>query len=221
MSAAHPAPPAETAPPALPAVEIARALDVIFARLIDLLWTRARYALLLGPLAGLVATRLARTRLRLACALARIIAGTPAQPPRPRATTRRRGAAIPFPNRRFAWLAAMLDHDVRNIASQFATLLHQPSVAETLAASPGATRTLRPLCRMLGIELPPPLRLPAPAPPQPKATPPRPIPSLHPALRPAPRPAPRPPPLPPLNPPIQPYVLAAARAWQRRGPKNA
>lgn len=37
----------------------------------------------------------------------------------------------------------MLDHQVRHTASQLATLLHHPGVAEMIAAAPCVARTLR------------------------------------------------------------------------------
>ena len=189
---------AGTPPPAQAVPGIARALDVILGSLFSLLWTRALTARLLGALAGPVITRILRSQERIARALAHLAAGR--SPRKPRPGTRPAGPRTPFPNRRHGWLAAMLDHRVRATASQLAALLHQPGVAETIAAAPGAARTLRPLCRMLGVDLPAPLRLP---PPPPRAAPP-------------PRPPrPQPPKLPPLNPPLQPYVLAAARAWKR------
>ena len=200
---------APTPPPAQAVPGIARALDVILGALFNLLWTRALTARLLGALAGPVITRILRSHERIARALAHLAAGRTPRPPllgNPRPGTRPAGPRTPFPNRRHGWLAAMLDHRVRATASQLAALLHQPGVAETIAAAPGAARTLRPLCRMLGVDLPEPLRLP---PPPPRAAPP-------------PRPPrPQPPKLPPLNPPLQPYVLAAARAWSRPGFKTA
>ncbi len=201
--------PAPTQTPAQAASAVARALDAILGSLCNLLWTRALTAYLLGALAGPVITRLLRTRERLARALAHLAAGHVPRAPSPR--KRPSGPRTSFPNRRPGWLGTMLDHHVRNTASQLAFLLHQPGVAETLAASPAAARTLRPLCRMLGVELPAPLRLP---PPPPRAAPPPKPPQANP-------PGPRPPKLPPLNPPLQPYVLAAARAWKRPEIKTA
>ena len=189
-------------PPALPAAEIARALDVILASLLDLLWTRARFARLLGPLLHPLWNRISRTRQRLARAMARIIAGTRARPARPRATPRTRGTAAPIPRRRHGWLAHLLGDDIPTHASQLTHLLHQPGVAAALAASPGAARTLRPLCRMLGTDLPPALQ-PPPAPPRP------------------PRPkAQTPPPEPPQGTPerpLEPYVRRAVRYMKRHG----
>ena len=53
-----------------------------------------------------------------------------------------------------AWLAGTTDHHVRGRASQLQHLLAHPDMAEFLAAAPQAGRILRPLCHMLGIDLP-------------------------------------------------------------------
>ena len=184
--------------------EVARCLDAILFPFLALI--AARFAML-GPLLTPVWTRISRTRQRLLRLLTRIAAGHLPRPPRkPGTTPHRSGASAPFPNRRHGWLAVMLDHNARNYASQLNHLLHTPGVAEIIATSPGAMRTLRPLCRMLGVDLPPvlqpPVRPPTPPrqrPPKPVATPPAPI---HPPDRPIPR-----------------NILAAARYWRRRSPK--
>ena len=101
--------------------------------------------------------------------------------------------------RRRGWLAAT-DHNLRNVAGQLAALLDRPDAAEFLHAAPQLGRVLRPICHMLGIDPPPALRLPPrpPSPPRPaRPKPPRAVP--EPFLR-----------------PLQDYVLAAARAWNRK-----
>lgn len=193
---------AQAGPPAPTADEIARGLDAILAALLDALWTRALFARLLGPLLFPLWNRISRTRQRLARAMARIIAGTPARPARPHATPRKSGTTSPIPRRRHGWLTHLLGDSIPAHASRLAHLLNQPGVAATIAASPGAARTLRPLCRMLGTDLPPALRLPDPAP-----RPPRPR-------------APKPPPEPPQGTPerpLQPYVRRAVRYMKRHG----
>ncbi len=64
-----------------------------------------------------------------------------------------------FPTRH-AWLAGSTDHHVRGRASQLEHLLARPDMAEFLTAVPQAGRILRPLCHMLGINLPAVLLLP-------------------------------------------------------------
>ena len=200
LNGQHTAPPDLAGPQAV--AEVARCLDAILFPFLALI--AARFALL-GPLLTPVWTRISRTRQRLLRLLTRIAAGHRPRPPRkPGTAPRPSGTPAPFPNRRHGWLAVMLDHNARNYASQLNHLLHTPGVAEIIATSPGAMRTLRPLCRMLGVDLPAALRPPARPP-----TPPRPRP---------PRPAPAPPPAPTGTPdrPIPRNILAAARYWRRR-----
>jgi len=198
-----------TAPPNLagphPVAEVARCLDAFFVSLLALV---AAHFVRLGILTVPVWTRIARTRQRLQRLLTRIAAGH--APRKPCAAPRRSGVSVPFPNRRDGWLPVMLDHNARNLASQLHHLLHTEGVAQIIAASPGAVRTLRPLCRMLGVDLPAPLR----PPPRPPA-PPRPVPVA------APPPTSAPPGSPPGTPdrPIPRNILAAARYWRRRLPK--
>ena len=111
-------------------------------------------------------------------------------------------------SRRFAWVIARIGYQAAGFASQLNHLLQQPGIAEIIAASPGAARSMRPLCRILGIELPTALRRPDP-PPRPKPAP----------LQKAP-PQKTPPPAPFLR-PLPAYVRAAMRAWKRGPPKFA
>ena len=195
--------------------ELARTLDAILASLLALLRTFARYTSALGPLATPIWNRISRTRVRLARALAHLAAGHTPRPPRkrPNRAPRDKDPRAHVPVRRHGWLGALLDHHVRGYASQLEFLLARPGAAALIAASPAARRTLRPLCRMLGTELPAALRLP------PRQRPERPKPE-----RAAPRAAPRPtkpkPPGPGLaegDRPFQPYVLKAVRHDKRHG----
>jgi len=183
IHAAAPLPPAPI-PDALaphPAAILIRRIDAIllpFLTLIGFFGTR------LGPLATPLWTRIARTRQRLVRALLHIAAGTSPRRHAPR--TQSDSAESPVaasprehaPNlrRRHGWLAAALDHNARGLASQLSHLLAEPGVADLLASSPGAARTLRPLCRMLGATLPAPLALPPPPPRPRRPRPPRPAP---------------------------------------------
>ncbi len=199
-----------TAPPDLagphPVAEVARCLDAILFSFLALV--AARFVLL-GPLMTPVWTRVSRIRQRLFRLLSRIAAGhRPRAPRTPGPAPRRSGVSVPFPNRRHGWLAIMLDHNARNYASQLNHLLNTPGVAEIIAASPGAMRTLRPLCRMLGVDLPVVLRRPARPPAPPRQRPPRPITSRLAAIPPSDRPIPR-------------NILAAARYWRRRTRRTA
>ena len=99
--------------------------------------------------------------------------GRPARPPAPRLPTRQ------------TWVVAAIGYQAAGRASQLNALMAEPEFTDFIAAVPRAGRILRPLCRILGIPLPPSWHLPA------KATPPRPARS---------RPTAAPTPLPPLLP---------------------
>ena len=92
--------------------------------------------------------------------------------------------------RRFGWLLAALPGQAPPIADEISTLLQDPAIAELFHADPQTRRLLQPLCRMLGLTIPPHS---APAPqsmPTPPPSPPRP--SLPPASAPGqPPPPPR------------------------------
>ena len=215
-----PAEPSAQGHSALAVEELAQALDAILASLLALLRTFARYTQALGPLATPIWNRISRTRVRLARALAHLAAGHTPHPSRPRPARpnqapREKDPRSHVPVRRHGWLGAMLDHHVRAYASQLEFLVARPGAAALLATSPAARRTLRPLCRMLGTELPAPLRLPPrpkpaqPRPAQPK--PPRPKPASPPRAR-GPSPG-----LAPGDQPFRPYVLKAIRYAKRHG----
>ena len=104
--------------------------------------------------------------------------GRPARPPVPRLPTRQ------------TWVVAAVGYQAAGHAAQINALMAEPEFNDFIAAVPRAGRILRPLCRILGILLPPSLRLPAKVTP---TGPPR-------AARASPPPAPTPAPLPPLLP---------------------
>ncbi len=123
----------------------------------------------------------------------------PSQAGRPRTTPS--APPIRFPRSR-AWLVRIGGHRIAGSGSQLQHFLQRPDIPDFLAAAPQAARHLRPLCRMLGVEIPPALavlrdppiiRKPRAATPKPAA-----------------------PPAEPLRRPLPPYVLAAARAWRPR-----
>ncbi len=179
--------------------ELARRLDAILASVLLLVAAQFR---VLGLVTGPLWNRISRSRQRLARLLAHLVAGRLPRIRAPRVQTRPatppaepNGAAImPVPARRL-WLVIKLGYHAAGFGSQLNTLLHVPGVAETLAASPGAVRTLRPLCRLLGVDLPPALRMP-PRPEKPRpvvASPVRPPRPPRPAMLPlAPQRKPRP-----------------------------
>ncbi len=102
--------------------------------------------------------RLMRLSGRFARLAARIAAGERPGPSRPRApaVARERKPYQRLP-RRFGWLLSV--PEARASGSKLAHLLAQPAMADILA-DPRSGRLLRPLCRMLGVRLPPALILP-------------------------------------------------------------
>ncbi|MCC6719456.1 MAG: hypothetical protein IT555_16360 [Acetobacteraceae bacterium] len=112
----------------------------------------------------------------------------PARPPTMRAPTMR-PPTMRLPTRR-AWLVVPLRHHGAAYACQLEVLLADPEFPAFIAAAPQAGRILRPLCRMLGLTPPAPLRLP-PRPPRrytPRA---RPAPAEKPPREPPREPSPR------------------------------
>jgi hypothetical protein len=121
----------------------------------------------------LVHAWLGRLVQRFAALVARAEAGT-LRPPR-RRPPRERPPREPPPRwpKSFAWLIRMLPYQAACFGSQLQHQFSQPEMIALIEAAPQAGRILRPLCRMLAIDLPPALRLP-PRPPRPrKPKPPR------------------------------------------------
>ncbi len=181
-------------PPPIPAQVRAHApalaakLALILADLGRLIFSRFA---LLGPLAIPLNNRVAGVARRLAALLAHLAAGRLPRPHAPRSTAPKGGGPPPInlPTSR-AWIVVTLGHHAAGYASQLQFLLNDPQTLATLAAAPpqavaSIARTLRPLCRRLGVDLPailqPPPRPPrAPAPPKPARQKPAPLPPLLP-----------------------------------------
>jgi hypothetical protein len=141
-----------------------------FALIIDGLCrlVAARHARgLAGPMVILIWTRLRRAGARFATLLARFEAGTlPASAPARRRTACRSAAlpadpgddglgagnASPRLPRGFGWLLRLAPETACG-AGQLRHLLADPEVAALLAAAPRMAQALRPLCRMLGVEV--------------------------------------------------------------------
>ena len=187
-------PPLTPVAPEPPAQRFAATLDLILMSLLAFIGARFRT---LGDITFPLSNRVSRARQRLMRLLAHLAAGRllRQRPPRP---GRKGGARSPYISRRQGWLIHALRHDpmCHNAVAhglQLACLLNDPATQALLAAAPPAAlnslgRTLRPLCRQLGIAVPPPLQ-PVPRPPVPRRpTPPRAKlprakpPSLHPRL---------------------------------------
>ncbi len=215
--------PRQPIPPPLraQAPALARRLELTLTSLLDHVAAQFR---VLFPRTNTIWAHIARTRARLLAILALLAAGRspriyartrrlpaspaphlapqnqPAIPPRPR--------ALPLP-RRLGWLAHTADFQVRNCASQLRALLDEPETQALLATAPPGARialahALRPLCRLLGVDLPPCLERAGPPPPPRRRRRPQ-----------APIPAPPVPAEPPFR-PLPAYVRATVRAWKPR-----
>jgi len=139
-----------------------------------------------APLVLLLWGRLNRLAARFAGIAARVAAGTAtprrrASPNPASARPRKPYARLP---RRFGWLVRLEREAAAAAGSQLQHLLTDPEMAGILAAAPQAGRILRPLCRMLGINLPEPLRRTPPA----RRTPASPPPAASPSDPPPPPP---------------------------------
>ena len=148
----------------------------------------------LGPLTLPLWTRFQRAAGRFTRLMARLAAGS-LLTPRPRPSRPRpakpdpatpRPPAIP---RGRLWLIGTLGYQAAGVRAQLEALLNGPVIAAMLAAAPTAGRTLRPICRLLGLPLPPALQLP-PRPPRPAR--PKPPAPPRPDLAPSPSPFRRP-----------------------------
>ena len=150
--------------------DFAARLTAILACVTGLIFARTHFFAALGaPLHN----RIAGASRRLATLLARLAAGTF----RPRPHSPKPGAKggpppIHLPQGR-AWLVAKLGYHVAAYASHLDFLLRDPATQTLLATAPPEAlkslgRTLRPIARLLGVDLPPELQ-PPPKPPRPKS----------------------------------------------------
>ena len=164
-----------------PAIAIAARLEGVLRALTQLIFARFH---LFGDLAQPLHNRIARARQRLVALLANLAAGREPRPHTPR-PGRKGGPRGPSISTRRAWLVHVMGHHAGAYASQLQFLLHEPDTLALLAAAPpralsSVARTLRPLCRMLGVPLPPLLQPPAkpPRPPRPRPVRPKPLPRM-------------------------------------------
>jgi hypothetical protein len=150
---------------ALP-VTLSERLTAIVGGLLISVGNRARLDGVLRAIVMLVAGRIMRARNEVLSLIARIEAGTlreapvrrvPATPRTMDEAARQRlteaaakWAKVP---RRFGWLIRLVGYEAAGYASQLSHWLQDEEMKRHLAATPRLGRALRPLCRMLGMDL--------------------------------------------------------------------
>ena len=135
-----------------PPIALSERLDLILAGVREVVAARGG---LFGPLIALLSGRLIRRGLRFAALLAAFRAGT-------LRASRLRAAGSPRPARSgqprlpdgFGWLVRRCGWQAAGYGGQLRHLLAEPDMAALLLAAPQVGRILRPLCRMLAVELP-------------------------------------------------------------------
>jgi len=132
--------------------DLARRLDLVLGAL--LLLVAARF-LVLGRFTVPLWSRISRARRRLAARLARLAAGLGVSGVRAARPGRAGGPPPAYLPRRRGWLVAVLGHEAASLAAQLQALFRDPAIAAALAASPAISRALRPLCRLVGANMPP------------------------------------------------------------------
>ena len=99
-----------------------------------------------------------RTRRRFERLMARLRAGIPHCPRKPREKSHRPESARKTPRLRLPTRKGWLRHEIGEFGRQYAIglayTLNQPETAALIAGSPQAQRLLRPLCRMLALDIP-------------------------------------------------------------------
>ena len=157
------------------------------------MWVYAAWRTLIGPLLPWLHHRISRAARRIQALAARLAAGTlhrhagssrQAQPRQDRPRAQPQMAAEPPPPRPpipagFGWLLRRVQTievirlQVTGCRGRLEHLLRQPDMQDLLRAAPPIGRELRPICRMLGVEVPPGLFPPSRRrPAQPRAAPP-------------------------------------------------
>ena len=157
--------------PTRTATRIAAVLDV----LCEMIARHGHLRRLAGPLLVMIWQRVRKAGAQASAVLARMQAGAlrrypTRRPPRQIAKPRRSVPPSALP-RQPAWLVRLIPEAAAS-AAQLQTLLSQPEMPALLEAAPQLRRALRPLCRMLGVALPPQAKTTAHAdPPDPAASP--------------------------------------------------
>ena len=166
------------------ASEVSARLVAILYSVTQLIFARTH---LFAALAIPLHNRIAGASRRLATILARLADGTFRHRPHTRKPGTKGSAPPIYIPRRRAWLIEKLGYHMAAYTSHLEHLLRDPETQTLLATAPPEAlkslgRTLRPIARLLGVDLPPELRLP-PRPPKP-IKPPRPKPAPLPKLLP-------------------------------------
>ncbi len=154
------------APPPHPANDLARRIDILLSALAVLVAARFR---VLGILTVPLWRHVMRANTRLTRLLGQLAEGrlprrrqrppTPCPPLAVTAPPTTTPARPRLPARR-GWVVRILGWEASGLAAPLRDLLGRPETLALLATAPTAARTLRPLCRMLGVDLPPQLQLP-------------------------------------------------------------
>ena len=166
------------------ASEVSARLVAILYSVTSLIFARSHF---FAALAIPLHNRIAHASRRIATLLARLAEGTfRPRPHTPKPGTKGGPPPVYLPHRR-AWLIEKLGYHMAAYTSHLEHLLRAPETHTLLATAPPEAlnslgRTLRPIARLLGVDLPPELRLP-PRPPKP-IKPPRPKPAPLPKLLP-------------------------------------
>ena len=144
-----------------PALDISDRLYAILANLMTLVMQQA---LTLGAYTLPLQLRIARARQRLTRLLINLAAGRLPRPHTPQPG--KKGGPQPeiYLPRSQAWLVAKIGYRAAGYGQQLEYLLNTPETQTLLATAPPEAlkslgRTLRPLCRLLGVPLPPALNL--------------------------------------------------------------
>ena len=166
--------------PAIPTNNLAPIIEV----LLDLIARHGHMRRVPGPLVVTIWQRVRAIATQVAALMARMQAGTlrrhpHRRAPAPRVAPRRPPTPSPLPHGH-AWLVVLIQETAVS-ASHLQHMLADPDLPALLQTAPQLRRALRPLCRMLGVKLPPP-------PAAPQAGPSAPVPDPPPAPAPAPMP---------------------------------
>ncbi len=133
---------------------------VLIGNLARVLWARHAGGVMAYAMMMAIYSRVARAGQVIRMLAAALEAGTlrVRRSPAPGGTRRAPAVAPKMPEvrlpRGFGWLLPLVPCDAACFGNHLRLLLEEPEMQALLAASPRAVRTLKPLCRMLGVEMP-------------------------------------------------------------------